>query len=121
MNDRLCVKNTRFYALLQAVPNFESSAQKKSGTFLPRSSKKQILLQGNLCADFLEGLLQSLSLFLGDAGLHHLRCAVNQLLCLLQAKGSCLTDNLDDLNLVCADLGELDIKLGLLLLRCWMR
>jgi len=103
------------------VPNFESSAQKKSGTFLPRSSKKQILLQGNLCADFLEGLLQSLSLFLGDAGLHHLRCAVNQLLCLLQAKGSCLTDNLDDLNLVCADLGELDIKLGLLLLRCWMR
>ena len=80
---------------------------KKSEAFLPRSSKKQVLLQGNLCADFLELLLQSLSLFLGDAGLHHLRCAVNKLLCLLEAEGSCLTDNLDDLNLVCADLGEL--------------
>ena len=74
----------------------------------------QLLFQSNLCALCLELCLQLLSLSLGCALLNYLRSAVNYFLSFLQAKTSCLTNNLDNLNLVRANLCQLYIELSLL-------
>ena len=76
------------------------------------------LLQGNLSTLSLQLGLQILSLFLGNAGLQSLRSGVNHVLSLLQAQAGSLTYNLDNLNLVGANLGQLNIELGLLFLSC---
>ena len=73
------------------------------------------LLQGNLCALSLKLGLQILSLFLGNALLYNLGSAINNFLSLLQTKTSCLTNNLDNLNLVRTNLSQLYVELGLLL------
>ena len=74
----------------------------------------QLLFQSNLCALCLELCLQLLSLSLGCALLNYLRSAVNYFLSFLQAKTSCLTNNLDNLNLVRANLCQLYVELSLL-------
>ena len=55
------------------------------------------------------------SLCLGSTFFNYLRSAVNYFLSFLQAKTSCLTNNLDNLNLVRANLCQLNIELSLLL------
>ena len=74
------------------------------------------LLQGNLCADAFELRLELLGLFLRSLLLDDLRRGLDQLLGLLQAKAGDLADRLDDLDLLCTLLGQLDVELGLLFL-----
>ena len=73
------------------------------------------LFKSNLRSLSLEFRLELLSLSLGHALFNHLRSLVDYCLRLFQAKSGRFADNLDNLNLVRADLGQLDIE-GILLL-----
>src|SRR5208282_316104 len=72
-------------------------------------------LELDLRADLLQGGLDLLGLFLGDAFLDGLRRAFDEVLGLLQAERGDRADFLDDLDLLVADGGENDGELGLLL------
>ena len=74
------------------------------------------LLEGNLCALLLELCLGCLCILLGELLLDDLRCALDEVLGLLEAEAGQLTDNLDDLDLVRANLSQLNVELGLLFL-----
>ena len=82
----------------------------------PKSKSEERLLEGDLCADFFDLCLDCLCLFLGDAFLDVLGSALNEFLSFLQAQAGDLTDNLDNLDLLIAEAGQLDVKLGLLFL-----
>src|SRR5215204_3365289 len=74
----------------------------------PGMELKDVLLQFHLGADLL-------GLVLGDAFLDRLRCALDEVLRLLEAKPGDGADFLDHLDLLVADGGEDDGELGLLL------
>jgi len=72
-------------------------------------------LQFNLGADFFEFGLDLLSFFLAHGFLNRLRGAVHEGLGFFEAEGRELADDLDDLQLVRAGVGENDVEVGLLL------
>src|SRR5829696_8724455 len=74
------------------------------------------LLDFDLGALLLEGCLDLVGLVPGDAVLDGLRCRVDEVLGLLETEPGELADDLDDGDLVRADLGEDGGELGLLLL-----
>src|SRR5208337_2546549 len=80
-----------------------------------RAGPARSSLELNLRADLLQGGLDLLGLFLGDAFLDGLRRAFDEILGLLQAERGDRADFLDDLDLLFADGGEDDRELGLLL------
>ena len=65
------------------------------------------LLQGDLRTDVFEGLLQRFGFFLAQLFLNDLRSSIDKVLRFLQAQAGRFTDDLDDLNLLRADLEEL--------------
>ena len=75
------------------------------------------LLDLDLGALLFEGGLDLLGLVLGDALLDRLRRRVDEVLGLLEAEAGQLADDLDDRDLVRADLGQDGGELGLLLAR----
>ena len=75
------------------------------------------LFKGNFRSLSLKFRLEFLSLSLGNALFHHLRSLIDHCLRLFQAKSGRFADNLDNLNLVRADLGQLNIE-GILLFLC---
>ena len=75
-----------------------------------------LLLKSNLSACFLKLFLKTLSLFLADRLFDDLRSGVNEVLSFLQAETCSSTDDLDDLDLGCADLCKLNVELCLLFL-----
>ena len=68
----------------------------------------------NLSASFLKGCLESLSVFLGNAFLDLGRHTLDQSLGLSQTQTGDAADFLDDLDLLSAELGHDNVKLGLL-------
>ena len=74
------------------------------------------LLKSNFCSNFFQFLLHFLSLILGNAFLDYLRSALNGILCFFQAQTGDFTYHLDNLNLLSANLGQLNVELGLLFL-----
>ena len=68
--------------------------------------------------EFFQLLLDVFGFFFGNALFQNLGSAVNDVLRFLQAKSGNFADNLDNLNLVRANLGQLNVELGLLLSRC---
>src|SRR5699024_9977934 len=79
-------------------------------------SKSPCLLDFDSRADLGELLLDVLGGFLGDSLLDGLRAVVHQILGFLQAQaGAHFADDLDDLDLLGADILEDDVELGLLL------
>ncbi len=73
------------------------------------------LLDLNNSAGSLKGLLEGLSLILGNAFLNVLGSALNKLLSFLQAKAGDLTNSLDNVELLSAEFLQNYVKLGLLL------
>ncbi len=73
------------------------------------------LLNLNGCTDLFKSLLESLSVFLGNAFLNGLRCTVNEVLCLLKSKSASVLNNLDNVELLVASSSKDNVKLGLLL------
>ncbi len=80
-------------------------------------SLKIRLLKGNLSANFLELLLDVLSLSLGSSFLDNLGSSLNCVLSFLKSKSGDLTNNLDNLNLLSASLSKFNVELGLLFCR----
>ena len=76
------------------------------------------LFQSNLSAFSIQLLLDIFSFFLGNAFLQNLRSAVYNFLSFLQAQTGNFTNNLDNLNLVRANLGQFYVELGLFLSCC---
>ena len=76
------------------------------------------LLKGDLSSLSLKLSLKVISGSLVSSLLKNLRSALNEILSFLQAKTCDLTNDLDDLDLVRANLGQLNIELGLLFCRC---
>ena len=100
----LCISS--FAANKNRLPKQESGFSK---------SVSSELLQLDRCAGLFELLLELLSLSLANVLLDRLRCAVNELLRFLQAESRCLTDSLDDVDLLVASGCENDRELRLLL------
>src|SRR6476660_4436756 len=80
----------------------------------PSAISPEPLLDLNLGADFLEFLLDGLGLVLGHAFFHRLGRALDQILGFLEAERRDLADDLDDVDLVGADLAQHDVEFGLL-------
>src|ERR1019366_9270328 len=76
--------------------------------------ENQLLLDLGYRALLLELGLEGGRLVLRGAGLHDLRCAIDQVLGFLEAKTRDLADDLDDLDLLRAGFLEDDLDLGLL-------
>ena len=79
------------------------------------------LLKSNFSALSLKFCLDVVSLFLGSASLNNLRSTVNNVLSLFQTKTCYFTNNLDNFNLVRANLCQLNVELSLLFLSCCCR
>src|SRR5688572_22208850 len=71
------------------------------------------LLDRNGCAGFLELLLELFGVGLRQAFLNLAGDAFNQVLSLFQAQTSCLTDHLDDADLLVAEAFQNNVELGL--------
>src|SRR5216683_2038973 len=82
-----------------------------------RFPNPESLLDFDLCADFLELLLDGRGLFLGDAFLDRLGRALDEVLGFLEAERGDLADDLDDVDLVAAHFGERDGEVRLLFRR----
>src|SRR6476660_9375361 len=78
----------------------------------PAEIATQQLFDGDLRAGVLEDLLDLRGLVLGDAFLHGLRSALDEVLRFLQTERGDLADRLDDVDLLLADLAEDDRELG---------
>ncbi len=76
---------------------------------------REVLLEFNLSASFLESLLQSLCISLRHAFLQHAGSAVNHFLCFLQAKTASFLDSLNNLQLGSTCTLEDNIEVGLFL------
>src|SRR6195952_2541873 len=83
-----------------------------------RSVGRAVLLHFDAGALLFELRLDCVRLVLRHAGLHRLRCAVDEILRFLQAEARDLTDNLDDLDLLRARILQHDRELGLLFHGC---
>lgn len=75
-----------------------------------------LLFQSNLCAFCFELCLQLFCFCLGSCFLYNLRSAVYNFFCFLQTKTCCFTNNLDNLNLVRANLCQLYVEFCLFFL-----
>ena len=74
---------------------------------------KKKLLEFDLGADFFDLLLHLFGFSLGDAGLDGLRSSLDEVLGFLEAEAGQFADDLDDLDLVRADVGEDNVEFGL--------
>src|SRR5699024_5289198 len=72
------------------------------------------LLELDFGAGFFKVLLSFLSFFLGHAFLDELGCAINQIFGILEAQTGDFADNFNDADLVGTEVGENEIKFGLL-------
>ena len=72
------------------------------------------LLKLNSCANFVKLILDLFSFFLANGLFKSLGSAVNNSLCISKTKAGDLTNNLDNLNLLCASFLKNNLKLGLL-------
>src|SRR5574343_7584 len=80
----------------------------------PTCTDNKVLLDFDLGASFFQLLLQGFSISLGDAFLHRLRCAVNDVLSFLQAQAGSGTNHLNDFNLLVAGSSQDDGEFALL-------
>ena len=75
---------------------------------------KSLLFKGSLSSNLFQLLLDLFSLFLRSAFLQGLGSVVNKILSFLQAQTGYFTNNLDNLNLLRTNLGQLNVEIGLL-------
>src|SRR5262245_19591894 len=97
------------------TPPPRSRTTTRKGHFAVRDTGPKRLLDLDLRAHVLELLLDGGRLVLRDALLHDFRRAVDEVLRLLEAEARDLANDLDDVDLLVAGIGEVNRELGLLL------
>ena len=101
---------------MQLGPNRSEATKKERSLRNALFHMKNYLLQLDLAADFLDLLLQSLGILLGQTLLHGGGSALDGSLGLGQTQTHDLTDDLDDLDLLSGiEAGQNDVEVGLLL------